>query len=158
MAAPAATARGTPAGIKLQNGFRCLITFSHNTTISLWEMEVTPPGADGGDPIDTSTMHNATYRTKAPRALIELTNGQMKCAYDPAVKTQIMQEVNRKQTITVIYPDGTTDAEYGYLKSFTPDALVEGTMPTATCEFVSTAYDPTNNAEAGPTITSVSGT
>lgn len=158
MAAPSPTARGTPAGIKLEDGFRSLHTFSHNPTIGLWEVEVTPPGEDGGEPINTTTMHNVQFRTMSPRALVSSSPSTIRFAYDPAVRTSIRQEINREQTMTVMFPDGSTEAYYGFLQSVTFDPLVEGTMPMGTANIQPTNFDPTNRVEAGPTLASVAGT
>lgn len=158
MAAPTPTARGTPSGYSLKDGFRSLITLSHNTTISLWEISVKPIGADGGDAIDQTTMHNVTYMTKAPQRLIDLTDGSFKFAYDPAVKATILAELNREQTFTQLFSDGSTEAVFGFLKSVEFDELVKGTRPEGTAVFVPTNWDPTNKVEAGPVVTSVSGT
>lgn len=158
MAAPTPTARGTPSGIKLEDGFRSLHTFSHNATIGLWEVDIAPPGDDGGEPINTTTMHNITYRTMSPRALISSSPSTIRFAYDPAARASIRQELNREQTMTVTFPDGSTEAYYGFLQSVTFDALVEGTMPMGTAVIQPTNFDPTNRVEAGPVVTSVAGT
>lgn len=157
MAAPVATARGTPAGLKLRNGWQSFITFSLDPTIGLWEIAVTPFGYDGGDKINNTTQHNDELRTYAPPGLIDVTDGQMTCAFDPAAKDDIRAMINQPQTITTTYPDGSTEATHGVLKSFVPQALVDGTMPEATCEFYATNTDE-DYAEEFPVIVSVPGT
>ncbi len=158
MAAPSPTTRGTPSGRKLRDGFRSLITFARNTTVSLWEMSIKPPGRDGGEPIDTTTMHNVSRRTRTPRALVTTTPGSVKFAYDPKLKTQIEALINQPDTITVRYKDGSTEAFYGFMKDLEFDELQEGAMPTGTCNFVPTDFDETNNVEADPAISEVAGT
>lgn len=158
MANPTPTARQTPAGIRLEDGYQSLITFAADPDVSLWEMTVKPGGVDGGEKIATSTMHNDEWRTFAPRALKTLTDGQVKFAYDPAVKTQLVSLINRRTTITVAFPDGSTEASYGYLQSAEFDPLEEGTMPTGTAIFVATNFDHVNKVEAGPAVASVAGT
>jgi hypothetical protein len=158
MAAPTPTARQTPAGIRLDDGFSAKITFAADPDVSLWEVEVTPFGADGGDAIDTSTQHNTVWRTKSARALKEMTDGSFSAAYDPAVITQLVALINVETTVTYTFPDGSTWAVYGYLRSFTPGALVEGAMPMADCVLTPTNYDPVNKVEAGPALASVPGT
>ena len=74
MAAPTPTARATPVGRKLKEGFPVKITIAADTDISFWEKSVTPVGFDGGDSIDQSTMFNTRYRTKAARTLIDTTD------------------------------------------------------------------------------------
>lgn len=158
MAAPATTTRQTPGGAWLGDGFRTLIAPAYDPDVSFWEKTVKPPGVDGGDKVDTTTMHNLTYRTGASRALATLTASQMKAAYDPAVYTQIIALVNRETSWTVRFPDNSTLDFYGFLRSFEPDELVEGQQPEASILIEPTNYDPTNKVEAGPVMTSVSGT
>lgn len=52
------TTRSAPGGTKLGDGFSTKIAFAADADVSLWEKTVTPPGVDGGDAVDTSTMHN----------------------------------------------------------------------------------------------------
>lgn len=158
MAAPTPTTRSTPVGIKLDDGFSSKITFAADPDISFWEKTLQPPGVDGGDAVETTTMHNVTYRTMGPRQLKTLTNSSSVVAYDPAVLTQIIALINVRTTITVTFPDGSTWAYYGFLKSFEPSDLQEGEQPEATVEIVPTNFDPTNKVEAGPALASVAGT
>ena len=159
MTAPTPTARGTPAGIPLQNSFPCKITLGTLTTVSFWEKEVQAPGYDGGDAIDTVTMFNTRYKTKARRALIEVTPMKGKAAYDPNVLEQIKTQINVAQTITKSWADGSTVAFYGYLKSFVPATETgDGTQPEADFEIVATNWDPVAKTEEAPVITYVSGT
>lgn len=158
MAAPAATTRGTPVGIKLKDGYQALITIGSNTTASFWEKTVQPPGIDGGDAIDQTTMHNVDWRTFAARSLQTMTEGKGKAAYDPAVYTQLQSLVNQETTITVQWADGSTLAFYGYLRMFEFSELVEGTQPEADFTIQPTNVDPTTGVEEGPVLTSVAGT
>jgi hypothetical protein len=134
------------------------MAFAADPDICFWEVEVTPPGIDGGDPVDTTTMLNETWRTRAPRALYTLTNAQLTAAYDPEIYTNILALINVETAITVHFPDGSTVAFYGFLQTFTPAALVEGTQPRATIVIVPTNQDPTSGAEEAPVVTSVAGT
>ena len=158
MTAPTLTARTTPGGIKLGDGFSSKIAFALDSNIELYEIEVQPPGIDGGEAISTTTMHNVAYRTKAPRSLIEATDSTIKAAYDPIAYTSIKAIVNRRGSITVHFPDGSTYTFYGYLRSFVPDSMVEGTMPVATVVIVETDEDPVAHTEVGPVLVEVTGT
>lgn len=149
-------ARSSPQGIRLKDGFSTRIAFALDPDISFWEVDVTPPGLDGGDAIDYTTMHNTTYRTMAPRQLKTLTDAASTAAYDPAVFTQILAIVNVNGWITIHYPDGSTLDFVGYLRTFEPGACAEGEQPTATINIT-----PTNQilgVETAPVLTSVAGT
>lgn len=159
MAAPASTTRVTPTGRKLDEGFPTKIAFSRAANVSFWEKTVQPPGVDGGEPVDTTTMHNTAWRTKNPRVLVSLEPHTTKVAYDPNVYNTIVNTlINAKGSITVRFPDGSTLDYFGYLQKFEPDAIEEGKQPEATVTIVPTNFDSANNVEAAPVLTSVSGT
>lgn len=158
MAAPVATARVTPSGIRVDNGHRTTVTFATDTNFEIWEKTVTPPGLDGGDEIDTTTMWNTTYRTKAPRTLKDMTPFEVTAAYDPVVFSSALALINVKTTITVTFPDGSTLAFYGYLKSLEFGELAEGEQPEVTLAVTPTNQDPSTGAEEAAVLTSVAGT
>lgn len=158
MAAPVPSVRQTPVGIKLKDGFSTKITFAADPDVSFWEKTVKPPGIDGGDPIEQTTMHSIAWRQMAPRQLRTLTESTTKVAYDPAVYSQIVALINVETTVTVTFPDGSTLAFYGFLQKFEMDDLQEGTQPEATVTLTPTNFDPVNHVEAAPVLTSVPGT
>lgn len=161
MAAPATTARVESSGLKQVAGFSTQIAFSLDANVAFWEQEVQPPGYDGGDKIETSTMFNTLYETFSPRTLIEITDTSVVAAYDPLVFTEIVSLINKAipdGAVTVHFPDGSTLDFFGYLKSFIPQALVKGEQPKADIVIVCTNWDPTNSLEVGPVMTEVAGT
>lgn len=158
MGAPVAAARQSPEGIRLDDGHSTLVTFSADPDAALWEKSVTPPGIDGGDAIDTTTMHNVAWRSRAPRQLKTLTDFSMVCAYDPAVYTSILGLVNVNTTVTVTFPDGSTLAFFGYLRTLEFSEIQEGEQPEVTVTITPTNIDPADHEEAAPVLTSVSGT
>lgn len=163
MAAPATTARLNPSsaptnGIAFEDGYQALLAFNINPSVKIWEKTVKPPGMDGGDAIETSTMHNTTWRTFAPRSLKTLTEMTIKGAYDPDVKNDILLLINVRGSITLTYPDGSTEDFYGYLRVADFDELVEGTHPEGTFTIQPTNWDPVNRVEAAPVLTEVAGT
>lgn len=158
MAAPTPSARVEPTGIKLRDGYRTLVTFAADTNLNVWEISITPPGLDGGDPIDTTTMWNDRWRSMSSRALITMTEFKMDCAYDPVIYSEALSLINLETTVTVRFPDTSTLAFYGFLKSFEMDALEEGTFPKCTITVVPTNADPTTGAEEDPVLTNVAGT
>jgi len=157
MADPTQTQRQTPVGIAYKTGFPTKIAFAADPDVSFWEKTVKPPSFDGGDPIDTTNMHRTTYRTKAPRALVELGEVNATVTYDESVFQQILNLINVNGAITVHFPDGSTLSFYGYLRSFDPQEMSED-EPTANITIVPTNWDPVNNVEAGPVFTTVPGT
>lgn len=158
MTAPSLSTRGTPAGIKLKDGFSTKISFSANLTIEFWEKSVTPPGLDGGDAIEQTTMFNATYRTFAARQLKTMTEVKVKAAYNPKLYTSILALINVETSVTVHFPDGSTLVFYGFLKEFMPGELKEGEQPEADITVVCTNADPTTGAETAAVYTDVVGT
>lgn len=158
MTAPSTVTRSTPVGIKLGNGHSTKIAFAADTDISFWEVTVTPPGVDGGDSINITTMHNTTYDQKAPRTLKTLTDASISAAYDPVVYDQIVALINVETTITIIFPNNDKLNFYGYLKNFQPAVLAEGEFPLADLEIVTTNADPTTGEEEGPDYVTAAGT
>lgn len=159
MAAPATTARTAPAGKMLEDGYSTRIAFARDADIEFWEKTVTPPGLDGGDAIDITTMHNVTYRTMTARSLVTLTEFTITAAYDPTVYTKILNNLlNQPGSITCHFPDGSTLDFFGFLRVFEPQNHVEGTHPEATITITPTNYDPVNDVEASAVLTSVAGT
>lgn len=159
MAAPAPTARQTPVGLKLRDGYQALITLEVDPDISFWEKQVQPPGIEGGEPIPQTTMHNEVYRTQAPRSLKTVTSTTHQVAYDPVVTNQVVAIINQPTTITVTWSDGSTVAYFGYLRSFIPASMQEGVQPEAAIVIEPTNEDWENDyVEAGYSLTSVVGT
>lgn len=158
MSAPTATVRGTPAGIKLKEGFRIKHTFARNTTLSVWEIGVAAPGIDGGEPVEQTTQHNVDWETMAPRQLKKLTSFTFTAAFDPDVYNQLLLLINAEDTCTETFPDGSTLAYFGYLQKADIDTLERGKQPTMSITVCPTNFDPVGKVEAGPVLTSVSGT
>lgn len=158
MAAPTASTRLDPTGIKMEDGYRTLVTFATDRDVRLWERSITPPGLEGGEPIDTTTMHNDVWRSMAPRHLKSMTEFQMECGYDPKCYDELRDLINVETTVTVLFPDTSTLAFYGFLRNFQPNALEEGSFPTATVTVVPTNADPTTGAEEAPVLTSAEST
>lgn len=152
MAAPTPTARLESGFAPLGDGFSTKVTFAADPNVSLWEKTVQPPGMDGGDPVDTTTMFNGTYRTMRPRSLITLTEHKFTAAYDPVIYIELLALVNVETTITVTFPDASTIAFYGYLKAFEPSDIEEGTQPEGDVTIVPTNWDATNSTEEGPVV------
>ena len=149
MAAPSFTARVEPVGQYLTDGYQSLFTFAADPDVSFWEVTVKPPGAEGGDPIDTTTMHNSVWRTMALRQLKSLTEGSGTAAYDPQVLPQLTALINVLTSCTVHNPDGSAWVFWGGLTQFDVDERSEGGFPLANYTVTPTNMDPLGNEE-GP--------
>lgn len=152
MAAPTPGTTPAPAGTRLKDGFDCVISFAADNDVSLFQVGMTPPGVDGGDPVDTTTMHNTAWSTFQPQTLKTMTEAAITAAYDPDVLEDIIALINVKTTITVHFYGGGTWCFYGYLKSFKPNGCQRGTMPLADCAIQPTNCDSTG-AEQAPVFT-----
>jgi hypothetical protein len=146
MPPPAPTARTTPTAKKPGTGYKILITFALDPDIEIWEKTVKPSGMDGGDPIDTTTQHNNVVRTKAPRALIENTDITITCTYNPVAIGSIRAILNKETTVTTRWWDGSTYAQYGFLRTFEPGDVAEDGQPEGTLTVSITNQDPTTGA------------
>jgi hypothetical protein len=158
MAAPVPHAPEDNTGAVLGNGYGARLVFSSNPTVPFEEVEVTPPGWEGGEPLDLSNHHNKKYRTKAPRRLIDMTDAELTVNYSTDMVGDIEGLVNHHDTITVWWPDNAHVAFYGYLRTFKPGRLVDGEKPSATVTVVVTNTDPATCKEAGPTWVASTGT
>jgi hypothetical protein len=160
-AAPTPTARGTPYGHRLKDGFRSFVTFAANPKLSAWETAdggVQPTGADGGDKINTTVMLNQRVVTHAAGQLIDFTDGEYTFAWDPKVVTQLIAIINVEGAITYTYPNGDTECFFGYCKGYTRNPLKRNEMPTGRLMIVCTNVDPINDTEEVPVITLSGGT
>lgn len=158
MAAPPTTPLGVPGGIFLKQGYKTALVFAVDTDFSMWEKSVKPPGLDGGDPVDNTTMRTVTYRIMRSRSLKTLTPASGKAAYDPDIVNQGVALINVETSVTIHLPELSSYAFYCFLQSLEFDELVEGTQPELTYTIQPTNWDPVNNVEAGPVLTSVAGT
>lgn len=131
----------------MTDGFPTTIGFAADPTVLFEEKEVTPPGIDGGDPIETATMRNTAWRTRAARKLKTLTESGLSVAYEPAVYTDILLLVNVNTEITITWPNEGTLEFWGYLQRFTPGAIVEGEQPEAEVTII-----PTNENDLGAEV------
>lgn len=156
--APTVSSRVVPSGWKMPDGFSTTISFKINPAIQLWEKTVKPPGWQGGEAIDTTTMLNQVYRTKDAQKLKEMTQVTFTAAYDPNCHNGIKELINNPNSITVIFPNNAKITVYGYLKEAEPSEHTIGEMPLLNCVMIVTNWDPVNWVEAGPVFTASVGT
>jgi len=157
MAAPAVvalpTAASKAANTPLENGFSTRIAMGNAPGVALWEVSVTPPSLEGGDPIDGTDMYSERWMRKCVPALIEMGLLTATAKYSPQFLSVANTVINDPTNITVWFPDGSSWTFWGWLKSFTPGELVEGEKPTATVEYVISNNDPTTGTEEDPIYT-----
>ena len=136
------TARDTPPGDKLPDGFGVKIAFAADPDVNFWEVTVTPPGREGGEPVDQTTMWNEKWMTALPQMLQSLTPAAAEGAYDPEMLDEIDELINVNGWITIHFPDGAKYNFAGYLKTATPTALAKGQQPR-----ISFTIQPTNQID-----------
>ncbi|HYE70401.1 MAG TPA: hypothetical protein VD932_02635 [Aquabacterium sp.] len=157
MTAPTLTARVAPTGIKLKDGFAAFYAFALDPNACIWETEVQLPSLMGGDAIDTTTMWNDVYMTKALQQLVEHGDASMTVGYDPQFLSDILSLINQNGSVTCHLPDTSTYTFWGGLTEFEPEPYKKGEFPTANCTIVVTNTDTSGN-EVGPVLVSAANT
>ena len=137
---------------RIDDGFSTLITFADYPTVKFYEKTVTPPGMQGGGANDTTTMHNTTWRTMAPKKLKTMSEASAKVSYDPVVYTDVVAMIQTNQLCTLHFPDGSTVDFWGWLDEFTPDEVQEGSQPTASIKIIPSNQN-TSGVETAPAYT-----
>lgn len=159
MAAPSTTTRTTPAAGYMKEGHSTKIAFNRVPSFKAWEIEVQPPGIEGGDPINITTMHNTAWETMYARVLKTLTPFTLLMAYSlEAFDDALTYLINDDGSITCHFPGGDKLDFYGWMQNFLPQSHKRGEMPTANATIVPSNFDSTNNVEASPVLTLASGT
>lgn len=160
MAAPTATAPTKPSGEFLERGYRTAAHIAALPGINLFCKSLKPPGLDGGDPIDTTTQWNDKWRTMVPEALITLTAMTFKAAYDPDIydEGELEDLINIETTITLLMPDTSKVAFYGFVQKWDPDEMQEKEQPTGTLTIQPTNQDPDDQSEEPPVYVAPTGT
>ena len=102
-----------------------------NGGVTVYEKNVTPGGTEGGDPIDITTNDNTAQRSFAPRTLDAPTPINLEVTYNQTDKASLEALVNTSDTIRTEYPDNTTEATSGWIRSVLPNQATSGEQPTA---------------------------
>ena len=150
MANPTHVVRGTPTGAMIPEGFVSKIAINGATSIGFFEISVQPFRIDGGEGIKTTTQFNVRYHTKRPQTLVEIGDINIKAGYAAKEIDAIMALINVEKSITQTWPDGQYCDFYGWLRSFAPDGLESGGLPTASIVICVSNWDATNKVEVGP--------
>lgn len=159
MSAPVPATRIPPTGQPMTNGFPIQMVFSLAPDVPIWGVSITPPGIDGGDPIDTTNQHNEEWRTMAMRILKTLSKAKLVAQWNPLSYNDISTKlINKEGVITIVFPTNPklAIAFYGGMKDFQPQEIEEGSTepPKAEFEIVPTMCDPNDpqRKEEGPVI------
>lgn len=123
------TARTAPTGIPMINGFKTTIAFAANAAVKFWEETVAPPGFDGGEKVEMTSMLNISDRTYAAQVLKTLTDTNITAFWVPALYTDIVALINTNGWITVHLPDLSNIRFVGYLQSAIPQAHTNNSPP-----------------------------
>ena len=115
----------------MPEGFSTKIDFADTPQLSFWEKTVTPPGMEGGEPIDTTTMYNTLVKSKWPQTLVEITGMSLTASFLPDLINEAYAAVNVLQVITITFPNNGTASDYGWLRNFKPNRFEIGAQPTA---------------------------
>lgn len=125
------------------------ITPDGGTDFVMEYITITPPGWDGGDAIDTTTLSNITYKTKMAAKLIDIGNMSFTAELDP---TKIhAAPINSPATIEVDIPEVGVWTFRGHLKSITPNELTVGERATCSGEIIITNTLADGATESAPT-------
>lgn len=128
-------------GGRIDDGFSTRVGWASAPDLKIWVKTVKPPGLTGGGKIATTTMENSRLRTFKPKQLLEITDGELKAAYDPAVVLQLYSLMQVLDEITVTFADNSTLTFWGWLEEFTPDDISEGVQPEASIKFCCSGQD-----------------
>jgi hypothetical protein len=141
-----------PTGSRLTDGFPTKINFISTPNVELWQVEITPPGVEGGGPNNLTSMENTAWRTAAPKKLKTLTETVTTCGYDPKFYSTLLSMLQVNQQLKVWFSDGATLTFWGWLEHFKPNAVKEGAEPTASVRIEASNRDNTG-AEVPPVYT-----
>ena len=160
MAAPTLTARTTPTGYQIPDGYRTTIACAAAPAFQIWEQTVKPGGLEAGEPINNTTMFNTRHRTKRAPKLMDYTPITGKGAYDPDILNNNQAEdlIGFETSFTIHYSTGDTRTFWGYYAKLDFDEMKEKELPMVTYEIVETDWDPVENIEAGPVYAAAAGT
>jgi hypothetical protein len=102
-----------------------------NQGIMVYEKNVTTSGSDGGDPIDITTNDNVAERSFAPPTLKKPTPTSSEITYNLADLDALKAAVDQSDSIRTEWPDDTTEAKIGWLRSIIPNQAAADEQPTA---------------------------
>jgi len=102
-----------------------------NQGLVAYVKNITPPGVEGGDPINTTTTDNTSFESQAPRTLKMKTAINAEVTYDKNDKDAWEAAVDQSDDVLVHYPDDSSDLDAGWLGSFLANQTTFNEQPTA---------------------------
>lgn len=126
----------------LLDGFKTTLTLF--TDSLSFEIEVTPPAIDGGEPIPQDHMRSGFLSVFFPRKRQKLGPLTLLVAWDSFNYYQVTQNiapgsinspvatVNKNQFMSIVFSDGSVLGFWGAVTKFEPGAMKDGERPTAT--------------------------
>lgn len=135
------------------------------------EIEVTPPGIDGGEGIPQDCMRSGLWNLVWPKKRRKLTPITVLVSWNPdvygfniaAVSNNIYYVpgaypgliVNQNMQMYVYFPTGSTLTFYGFVSKFEPQAMKEGERPTANMTIMPSLLHPSTGLAVAPTYVGV---
>lgn len=120
----------------MQDSHGTLLTFAEDATMTVEEQDVTPGNVAGGAPIDATSHRNTSARTKWPTVLLERGPLTSKVKFKTADIPKLEAMLLTNQLITTTWPDGATQAQWGWLQSITYTSATSGVEVTADLEII----------------------
>lgn len=114
------------------SGSSMTITPTGGSAFTLNWITLTPPGYEGGDPIEISNLSNVRYKTKMAPVLIDIGDVSFSAEYNPTKLATA--PINQEGVIVITIPGWGSWTLRGYLKSIKADELKIGERATCTGE------------------------
>ncbi len=137
---------------RIDDGFSTKISFSLNTGIKLWEVEMQLPGMSMGGAIDTNHMRRVAIVGQSPKKLIKYTDSSFPCMYAESTYNAMKAMMGKNQLITITMPFGGTVATWGWIDEFMPDPAKIGDTNRAMVKIIWSCEND-SNAEVAPLYT-----
>lgn len=158
MGMPAVTEKQVSNDEMLENGYQSLFVFEDDPDVAIFDVDVQSPDLKGGEPIDITTMLRSVKRAKAPRALSEDGDITVNFGIASGTRDQLEALINRKQSVTEWYPDGSAYSWHGFAYDVTFKPRAEGEFPMGTLKICITNVDPDDGSESSYVYTPPTGT
>ena len=126
--------RGTPTGTMVPEGLGCLVAIEGLLTLECNEKVITPPGWTLGDPVNLSSHHHTNRPYRKARTRYDRKPLVFTANMDPTVMNTLFGVKGTNKWITITYPDGVDETDYGWVNRCEPSAFDEGGTDPPTVE------------------------